>query len=434
MLQELPIDTVHPGSHQPRKTFDADRLAELADSIRQHGLLMPILVRPNASGWEIVHGERRLRACRAAGLTTVRAEVRDLDDESSFLLAVTENIQRNDLNPIEEAEALLVLIQRFGYSQEKAGKIVGKSQEWASQRLSLLRLPTEVRNEVIARAITPTVASRLAAIDDTRKQSQLAREAASGNLRKRDLEKAVKRWKEARKSPPPEEVPTVIEVRPGVPADFLNQIVTGDARTLAAQLPDNSVTVCFCDPVYSRIEDYEWLARECERVLIPGGSLVVQCGNLRRFDCEVAMRRSALQWVDLLAEVYPYALCPLYPIRVQVGWKPYLWFSKGPRLGEWVMNRVHAGGKHYAEESKDLHPWGDSEQFAAGLLGKLCGSDAFVWDPFTGSGTVPLVCKRLGIPYVAFEIDAETATLARERLAGTRRETPAQTALWEEVA
>lgn len=211
-------------------------------------------------------------------------------------------------------------------------------------------------------------------------------------------------------------------------------ILTGDARELAKQLPDASVAVCFCDPVYKNVADYEWLARECERVLIPGGNLVAQCGNMGRFDCEVAMRRSGLQYVDLLAEVYPYALCPLFPLRVQIGWKPYLWFSKGPRLGEWMMNRVHAGGKHCAETSKELHPWGDSEQFAAGVLEKLCRPGELVWDPFTGSGTVPAVAKRLGLPFIAFEIDADAAELARQRVAGTLKAEAAQGSLCLDVA
>lgn len=220
-----------------------------------------------------------------------------------------------------------------------------------------------------------------------------------------------------------------------LPADWLNRIVTGDARQLAADLPDESVALCLCDPVYQNTDDYRWLARECERILVPGGNLVVQCGNVHRYACEVAMRESALSFVDLIAEVYPYALCQLFPTRVMVGWKPWLWFSRGKRGGEWAMNRLAVGGKQHREESKDLHPWGDSEQFAAGVIGKLAGPASVVWDPFTGSGTVPAVCKRLGVPFVAFEIDADSAEAARDRVNGTRRDTSPQVDLdFSEVA
>ena len=259
-------------------------------------------------------------------------------------------------------------------------------------------------------ALVPRETLREMAAEATQKGVELTREAVL---------KAARRF---RLLSAPSAVPdTPVSARSGfvaaVPEAFRNTVVTGDARELAKLIPDESVTVCFCDPVYERIEDYEWLARECERVLVPGGSVVAQCGNVRRLGCELAMGRSGLQFVDLLAEVYPYALCPLWGVRVQVGWKPYLWFSKGERtIGEWVMNRVHAKSKRAADDSKSLHDWGDAEQFTEGLLSKLCPAGSLVWDPFTGSGTVPVVALRLGLPFVAFEIDPQTAELARRRI------------------
>jgi len=218
------------------------------------------------------------------------------------------------------------------------------------------------------------------------------------------------------------------------PEEFHNAVVVGDARVLSQRLPDESVALCFCDPVYDRIEDYEWLAKECERVLVPGGSLIVQCGNSRRFECEVAIRRSALQFVDLLAEVYPYGINRLFKAKVFVGWKPYLWFSKGPRKSGWVINRAVVGGKTYADPSKDIHPWGDGEQFAAGLIPHLCEPGDVLWDPFTGSGTVPTVAARLGIPFVAFEIDPQVAEHAQRRVQGTpREESPQQQMDFDEI-
>lgn len=278
-------------------------------------------------------------------------------------------------------------------------------------------------------AVVPPATLLELAEDATRRGRELTRESVIKVARRLRAEAEPNEDAEAGPADGPEPI-----LSPDIPFDFHNAVVTGDSRELAKRIPDNSVSVCFCDPVYERIEDYEWLARECERVLVPGGNLVAQCGNLRRYESEVAMRRSNLAYVDLLAEVYPYALCPLYPRRIQVGWKPYLWFSKGPRLGEWVMNRVNVGGKSYAETSKAIHPWGDSEQFAGGLLEKLCPPGAVIWDPFTGSGTVPVVAKRLGLAFIAFEIVPEAAERARQRVAGTLRPVTPQGMLWEDEA
>jgi hypothetical protein len=229
--------------------------------------------------------------------------------------------------------------------------------------------------------------------------------------------KSIARLGSRMKVEAPKPTPTEAEPSDG----WLNTIICGDAKELVKRIPDASIALCFCDPVYERIEDYEWLAKECERVLIPGGNLIAQCGNLRRFEAETAMRRSGLVFVDLLAEVYPYALCPNYPQRLQYGWKPYVWMSKGPRRGEWMMNRLTTSGKRASDASKELHPWGDADEFAKGVIGKLCEPGDLVWDPFTGSGLVPAVCKQLGLSFLACEIEPEKAKDAQDRLAGIRR-------------
>jgi hypothetical protein len=250
---------------------------------------------------------------------------------------------------------------------------------------------------------------------------------AGRELTRKSVLKAAAKARPRRPDPKP-------QPKPAEMTDLLNVITTGDARELAKLIPDESVTLCFTDPVYERIEDYEWLAKECERVLVPGGSLIAQCGNMRRFEAECAMRRSALTYTDLLAEVYPYALCPIFPLRIQIGWKPYLWFTKGSRLerdGDWVMNRVHSKGKHAAAAAKSILEWGDSEDFSGGVLEKLCRPGEIIWDPFTGSGTVPVVAKRMGLPFIAFEIDAARAEEARNRVTDTpRNEVVTQPALW----
>lgn len=190
-MTEITIDQIKPNTEQPRKHFDEVALQELADSIQEVGLLNPILVRPNGSGYEIVHGERRWRACQLAGLEAIRADVRELDDEAAFLIAFTENLQRDDLNAMEEAQALQALKDKFDFSQADIGAKIGKSQPWISGRLALLKLPEPVQEKVITRVITPSAARELSRIENAEIQADLADKAASGNLTVRELE-AVK--------------------------------------------------------------------------------------------------------------------------------------------------------------------------------------------------------------------------------------------------
>ena len=190
-ITELQLDQIKPNENQPRKHFDQVALQELAESIQEVGLLNPVLVRTNGSGYELVHGERRWRASQIAGMETIRAEIRDLTDEQAFLIAFTENLQRDDLNPIEEAQALRALMDYFGYSQKDVAAKIGKSQPWISGRLSLLKLPDPIQDQVITRVISASTARELSRIEKPELQSNLAEKAASGNLTVRELE-AVK--------------------------------------------------------------------------------------------------------------------------------------------------------------------------------------------------------------------------------------------------
>ena len=134
----LPIDEIEPNRDQPRKTFDETALAELADSIRAHGVLQPLLVRPSADGsYRLVAGERRYRAARMAGLTEVPVTVREMTDEEESVFALIENLQREDLNAIEEAEGLKQLIDTYGLTQEQAAARVGKSRTAVTNALRL---------------------------------------------------------------------------------------------------------------------------------------------------------------------------------------------------------------------------------------------------------------------------------------------------------
>ena len=183
---EISLDKMRPNPNQPRRRFEG--LEELAQSLRDEGQLTPVLVRPNGDGYELVSGERRWRAAKLAGLEVLRAEVRELTDELAYRLSLIENVARANLTPIEEAQAFRKLIDD-GKTQAEVGGLVGKSQQYVADRLALLRLPDKVQELVTARAVNPSVARRLVALDDEKLQIELAERAAEGDLTVRDVER-----------------------------------------------------------------------------------------------------------------------------------------------------------------------------------------------------------------------------------------------------
>lgn len=168
-LQRIPVDRIRPNPHQPRQRFDAAQLAELAASIREHGIIMPIVVRRDKDGWVLVAGERRLRASRLAGLAEIPAVVRgaDLAVDAQLVLALLENLQRADLDPIEAAEGYQRLVQEFSLRQEDVAKKVGKDRATIANSLRLLRLPPDGRDAVINGQITAGHARAMLALGDT---------------------------------------------------------------------------------------------------------------------------------------------------------------------------------------------------------------------------------------------------------------------------
>lgn len=153
--QTLPVADIVGNPRQPRRNFDASQLAELTQSVRDRGVLQPILVRPIGHGrYEVIAGERRLRASQAAGLQEIPALVRDLDDAAALEVSIVENVQRADLNPIEEAESYQRLIGDFGHTQEAVGKLVGKSRSHVANLIRLLELAPQVRLAVTEGKIT----------------------------------------------------------------------------------------------------------------------------------------------------------------------------------------------------------------------------------------------------------------------------------------
>lgn len=200
---------------------------------------------------------------------------------------------------------------------------------------------------------------------------------------------------------------------PDMPEEYKNAIVTGDARELAKRIPDESVDLILCDPVFSHIDDYEWLAIVGKRILKPGGNLIAECGahHINRI---IPLMNKSLDWVWLITERFSGGTAQMWSKRIIVFVSPFLWYSKGPRSGGWLID-TQVGRK-----DKSKHVWGDGANIMCDIVSRIITSDKIVWDPFTGGGTVPAVCKMLGRNYIAFEIDPETAEIARKRVRDTQ--------------
>ena len=190
---ELDLNEIVPNRDQPRKTFDEASIEELAQSIKLHGVLQPLLVRPIPSGgYQLVAGERRWRACRIAGLTKVPVVIKELTDTETMEIAIIENLQREDLNPIEEAEGLQALIDKCGYTQEEVATSVGKSRPAIANSLRLLRLPPEVREMTKNGEISAGHARALLAFDNDAMMLEAAKNIVSNKMTVRDVERLAK--------------------------------------------------------------------------------------------------------------------------------------------------------------------------------------------------------------------------------------------------
>ena len=184
----LPIDEITPNKDQPRKTFNPDELAELTDSIKQNGILQPLLVRKKGTSYEIVAGERRYQAARAAGLTEVPVVIREISDDEVFKLALIENLQRSDLSPLEEARGYKQLIKEKGLTQEELAKALSKSRSAITNTLRLLDLPKEVQEFVEEGKISAGHARAILAVPSEEGRIQLARKVVEERLSVRQTE------------------------------------------------------------------------------------------------------------------------------------------------------------------------------------------------------------------------------------------------------
>lgn len=191
-VRDIPIELVHSNPNQPRQFFREDDIATLADSIRDKGVLQPILVRPSPrtkGEYEIVAGERRWRAAQLAGLRVIPALVRTLDDERALEISIVENVQREDLNAMEEAQAYRALMQRFGHTQDQAAKSVGKSRSHVANTIRLLQLPESVQQHVIHGRLSAGHARALLSAENPERVAELVVEQ---QLSVRDAEAMVR--------------------------------------------------------------------------------------------------------------------------------------------------------------------------------------------------------------------------------------------------
>jgi ParB family chromosome partitioning protein len=192
----VPIEKVQPNKDQPRRDFDPAALAELAASIREHGLLQPILVRKKDDGYEIIAGERRWRATQQAGRHEIDVLVQELAEPDVYVWALIENIQREDLNAIELARAYKQLIDERGLTQDQLAEIVGKDRATIANALRLMKLPLEVQRQVVAGALSMGHARALLGLDDEKAIVKLAKDIVARGLSVREVERLVKNLRE----------------------------------------------------------------------------------------------------------------------------------------------------------------------------------------------------------------------------------------------
>ena len=211
-LRNLPLHRIKPGPFQPRSVFDPERLAELAESIRQQGVIQPVVVRAVDGGYELIAGERRWRAAQQAGIDTIPAIVRDVADDVAVAMALVENIQRENLNPLEEATALRRLVDEFALTHAEAAEAVGRSRSAVSNLLRLLELSAEVRGMVDDRHLEMGHARALLALPEGR-QAEAAREVVRRQLSVRETERLVKRMLRGRKTPTHSADPDILRLQ-----------------------------------------------------------------------------------------------------------------------------------------------------------------------------------------------------------------------------
>jgi ParB family chromosome partitioning protein len=201
-INEVAVNLIDVNPYQPRTVFNEDELKELADSIKRHGLLQPLVVSPKEDHYELIAGERRLRASKLAGLNKVPVIVRDVEDHEKLEIAIIENVHRANLNPIDEALSYRKLTEEFGYTQEKVAEVMGKSRVVVTNKLRLLTLSSDIKKALKEMLITEGHAKALLSVEDLNKRQALFESILAGKLNVREVEKLAASHKEPKNQGP----------------------------------------------------------------------------------------------------------------------------------------------------------------------------------------------------------------------------------------
>jgi ParB family transcriptional regulator, chromosome partitioning protein len=229
-IKHVPIESLLPNPHQPRRVFSEESIAELSNSIKEMGVIQPVLVRPapQKGTYEIVAGERRWRAARLANCATVPAIIRDLSDSESLEIALIENLQREDLNPLDTAEAYEVLIRKFSYTHEILARRIGKDRTSITNHLRLLKLPEPIKNDLREARLSMGHARTLLAVDHLPTQLSLSQKIVKRSLSVRELERIVQNFKNKQQSaaiPPVVEDPEVAALEKALSRHLSTKVV-----------------------------------------------------------------------------------------------------------------------------------------------------------------------------------------------------------------
>lgn len=226
-VSEIEIASIHVNKNQPRKIFSEEKLMELAASIKEHGVVQPIVVRPGKSGgYELVAGERRWRACKKLGVKTIPVIIKDVSEREKAEIALIENIQRENLNPVEEAVAYKTLMEEYGLTQEELSSRVGKSRPFIANTVRLLNLPKEIVEMIQDGSLSAGHARAILGLTKQKEQVELAKKVVAGNLSVRQTEQAIKNGLQAkaREKPPAQREPIIMAVEEKLRNRFSTQV------------------------------------------------------------------------------------------------------------------------------------------------------------------------------------------------------------------
>lgn len=263
-IQEVSLAELRPNPYQPRKQFQEESLQELADSIREHGIVQPLVVRKSIHGYEIVTGERRFRAAKLANLDKVPIVIRDCSDDQMMEIALIENLQREDLNPIEVATAYRKLMDHFSLTQEELAQRVGKSRPHVANFLRLLQLPLDIQEDVSRGTISMGHARTLLAVESVEVQRQLAKKVVEEGISVRELEALVQQIQEGGKKRKEKRQPTPITPIMKQYEEYLQQLLETPVKIKQGRRKGKIEIEYYSEQELERIVDFLYQKRSMD--------------------------------------------------------------------------------------------------------------------------------------------------------------------------